>query len=129
MQVVSEVRLGRPAAVELRTEEPAGGAQTRVDPALELFGLVLAPFVAAAVLAYALDPPTTRLTRMGLRRGAAASVMVLALVAGLLLFALLLYPLLLLQIKLLATRIPQYAIHAARLGQRTTDPPAGQFRH
>jgi predicted PurR-regulated permease PerM len=77
--------------------------------ALELFASVLAPFVAAAVLAYALDPPTTRLTRMGLRRGAAASVMVLALVAGLLLFALLLYPLLLLQIKLLATRIPQYA--------------------
>jgi len=77
--------------------------------ALELFASVLAPFVAAAVLAYALDPPTTQLTRMGLRRGAAASVMVLALVAGLLLFALLLYPLLLLQIKLLATRIPQYA--------------------
>jgi predicted PurR-regulated permease PerM len=77
--------------------------------ALELFASVLAPFVAAAVLAYALDPPTTQLTRIGLRRGAAASVMVLAMVAGVLLFALLLYPLLLLQIKLLATRIPQYA--------------------
>ena len=77
--------------------------------ALELFASVLAPFVAAAVVAYALDPPTTRLTRMGLRRGAAATVMVLALVASVLLFALLLYPLLLLQIKLLATRIPQYA--------------------
>src|ERR1700729_1312462 len=51
---------------------------------LELFASVLAPFVAAAVLAYALDPPATRLTRLGLRRGAAASVMVLALVAGLL---------------------------------------------
>jgi predicted PurR-regulated permease PerM len=76
---------------------------------LELFASVLAPFVAAAVLAYALDPPTSRLTRMGLSRGAAAAVMVLALIAGLLLFALLLYPLLLLQIKLLATRIPQYA--------------------
>jgi predicted PurR-regulated permease PerM len=77
--------------------------------ALELFASVLAPFVAAAVVAYALDPPTTRLTRMGLRRGAAATVMVLTLVASLLLFALLLYPLLLLQIKLLATRIPHYA--------------------
>ncbi len=76
---------------------------------LELFASVLAPFVAAAVLAYALDPPTTRLTRMGLKRGAAAAVMVLALIAVVLLFALLLYPLLLLQIKLLATRIPQYA--------------------
>src|ERR1700722_17610891 len=77
--------------------------------ALELFASVLTPFVAAAVLAYALDPPTTQLTRTGLRRGGAASVMVLALIAGVLLFALLLYPLLLLQIKLLATRIPQYA--------------------
>ena len=77
--------------------------------ALELFASVLTPFVAAAVLAYALDPPTTRLTRMGLKRGGAAAVMVLALIAGVLLFALLLYPLLLLQIKLLATRIPQYA--------------------
>jgi predicted PurR-regulated permease PerM len=77
--------------------------------ALELFASVLTPFVAAAVLAYALDPPTSRLTRMGLSRGGAAAVMVLALIAGVLLFALLLYPLLLLQIKLLATRIPQYA--------------------
>jgi predicted PurR-regulated permease PerM len=77
--------------------------------ALELFASVLTPFVAAAVLAYALDPPTTRLTRFGLTRGGAAAVMVLTLIAGVLLFALLLYPLLLLQIKLLATRIPQYA--------------------
>jgi predicted PurR-regulated permease PerM len=78
--------------------------------ALNLFASVLTPFVAAAVLAYALDPPTTHLTRLGLSRGGAASVMVLALIAGVLLFALLLYPLLLLQIKLLATRIPQYAL-------------------
>jgi predicted PurR-regulated permease PerM len=77
--------------------------------ALELFASVLAPFVAAAVVAYALDPPASWLARFGLRRGAAAGVMMLALIAFLLLFALLLYPLLLLQIKLLATRIPQYA--------------------
>ena len=36
--------------------------------------------------------------------------MILALIAFILLFALLLYPLLLFQIKLLATRIPQYAL-------------------
>jgi predicted PurR-regulated permease PerM len=78
--------------------------------ALELFASVLAPFVAAAVVAYALDPPASWLVRFGLRRGAAAGVMMLALIAVLLLFALLLYPLLLLQIKLLATRIPQYAV-------------------
>ena len=110
----------------LRAQEPAPGLSraTRAQRlgfiagvlvvgwlALELFGSVLTPFVAAAVLAYALDPPTTRLTRMGLRRGGAAAVMVLALIASVLLFALLLYPLLLLQIKLLATRIPQYAFH------------------
>jgi predicted PurR-regulated permease PerM len=77
--------------------------------ALELFASVLAPFVAAAVVAYALDPPASWLVRFGLRRGAAAGVMMMALIAVLLLFALLLYPLLLLQIKLLATRIPQYA--------------------
>src|ERR1019366_7608513 len=63
----------------------------------------------AALLAYALYPPTARLTRLGLPRGAAAAVMVLTFIAGVLLFALLLYPLLLFQIKLLATRIPQYA--------------------
>ncbi len=77
--------------------------------ALQLFASVLAPFAAAAVLAYALDPPTTRLTRLGLDRGIAALLMILAAIAGVLLFALLLYPLLLSQIGLLVTRIPQYA--------------------
>lgn len=120
---ITDVRpLGRPAAAAA-TPAPAGLTHaTRAQRlaliagvlvvgwlALELFASVLAPFVAAAVVAYALDPPTTRLTRLGLRRGGAATVMVLALVASVLLFALLLYPLLLLQIKLLATRIPQYA--------------------
>jgi predicted PurR-regulated permease PerM len=77
--------------------------------ALQLFASVLTPFVAAAVLAYALDPPATKLTRLGLTRGGAAAIMMIALIAGLLLFALLLYPLLLMQIKLLVTRIPRYA--------------------
>lgn len=76
--------------------------------ALELFGGVLAPFVAAAVIAYALDPATTRLTRWGLPRGVAALVMVLALLAAFLLFALLLYPLLLSQVGLFLGRFPQY---------------------
>jgi len=77
--------------------------------ALQLFASVLAPFVAAAVIAYALDPPTTYLARFGLPRGAAAFFMVLALIALVLLFALLLYPLVLAQIGLLVNRIPQYA--------------------
>ena len=65
---------------------------------------------------------------MGLRRGGAAAVMVLALIAVVLLFALLLYPLLLLQIKLLATRIPQYAFLLQGWASEQLDPPAGQFR-
>jgi predicted PurR-regulated permease PerM len=77
--------------------------------ALQLFASVLAPFAAAAVIAYALHPPTTHLTRLGLHRGLAALLMILTAVAGVLLFALLLYPLLLAQISLLITRIPQYA--------------------
>jgi predicted PurR-regulated permease PerM len=75
---------------------------------LQLFSGVLAPFVAAAVIAYALDPPTSRLTRLGLPRGIAALVMVLAVIAGVLLFALLLYPLILSQIGLFLGRVPQY---------------------
>ena len=76
--------------------------------ALQLFASVLAPFVAAAGIAYVLDPPTTRLTRLGVaaRRGGAADDA--GLLAGVLLFALLLYPLILQQIGLLLGRIPQY---------------------
>jgi predicted PurR-regulated permease PerM len=76
--------------------------------ALQLFASVLAPFVAAAGIAYVLDPPTTRLTRLGLGRGIAALLVILALLAGVLLFALLLYPLILQQIGLLLGRVPQY---------------------
>ena len=77
--------------------------------ALQLFASVLAPFVAAAVIAYALDPPTTQLTRLGIRRSGAALIMVVALIASALICALLLYPLVIGQIGLLVNRIPQYA--------------------
>jgi len=76
--------------------------------ALELFSSVLAPFAAAAVIAYALDPPTTYLTRLGLPRGLAALSMILAMIFALLLFALLFYPLILAQIGLFLNRVPQY---------------------
>jgi predicted PurR-regulated permease PerM len=75
---------------------------------LQLFSSVLAPFVAAAVIAYALDPPTTYLTRLGVPRGFAALLMILALLFALLLFVLLLYPLILSQIGLFLGRVPQY---------------------
>ena len=76
--------------------------------ALDLFASVLAPFVAAAVIAYALDPPATRLTRLGLPRGIAALLMIVALLAAALLFLLLLYPLIIAQIGLFLARIPEY---------------------
>ena len=77
--------------------------------ALQLFASVLTPFVAAAVIAYALDPPTSQLTKLGLPRGLSALLMILLSLTAVLLFALLLYPLLLAQIGLLVYRIPQYA--------------------
>jgi predicted PurR-regulated permease PerM len=77
--------------------------------ALQLFTSVLAPFVAAAVIAYALDPPTTRLCRLGMPRSMAAMLMILGLLLAVLLFALLLYPLVVVQVGLLVNRIPQYA--------------------
>ncbi len=75
---------------------------------LQLFASVLLPFVAAAGIAYVLDPPTTRLARLGLPRGIAALLMLLALIAAALLFALLLYPLILAQVGILFSRVPQY---------------------
>jgi predicted PurR-regulated permease PerM len=77
--------------------------------ALQLFTSVLAPFVAAAVIAYALDPPTSRLCRLGLPRSMAAMLMILGLLLAVLLFALLFYPLVIVQVGLLVNRIPQYA--------------------
>ncbi len=78
--------------------------------ALELFASVLAPFVAAAVIAYALDPPTTRLTRLGVPRGIAALAMIIGLLAAVLLFLLLLYPMIVAQIGLFLGRIPDYVM-------------------
>lgn len=75
---------------------------------LNLFSSILLPFVLASAVAYFLDPLTTRLTRFGLPRGLAATIMVLALVVFGLLVLLLLYPLVLAQIVILIGRIPTY---------------------
>ncbi len=75
---------------------------------LQLFAAVLLPFVAAAGTAYFLDPLASRLTRVGVPRGAAALLMIVALMAVGLLFALLLYPLILAQIGVLISRLPAY---------------------
>ena len=96
---------------------------------LQLFASVLLPFVAAAGIAYVLDPPTTQLTRLGLPRGIAALLMLLALIAAILLFALLLYPLILAQIGILFSRVPQYVTAPPGLKANPGNrPPARQLR-
>jgi predicted PurR-regulated permease PerM len=82
--------------------------------AINLFESVLLPFVAAACIAYFLDPLASRLVRLGMPRGAAAAAMVLATLTVLLLFALLLYPLIVEQVGLLISSVPDYAneLHA-----------------
>ncbi len=81
--------------------------------ALQLFASILLPFVAAAGIAYFLDPLAARLVRLGVPRTAAALLLIIALIAAGLLFALLLYPLILAQINILINRLPGY-IQAVR---------------
>jgi predicted PurR-regulated permease PerM len=76
--------------------------------AIWLFSAILTPFVLAGCIAYFLDPPATRLARIGLPRGFAAFLLILALTALGLLALLLLYPLLVAQIGILLTRLPAY---------------------
>jgi predicted PurR-regulated permease PerM len=76
---------------------------------LQLFSSVLLPFVAAAGIAYVLDPPTAWLNRRGLSRGAATAVMMLGSIVVFLVFLLLLYPLIIAQVGILIARVPTYA--------------------
>jgi predicted PurR-regulated permease PerM len=75
---------------------------------LSLFASVLLPFVAAAVIAYFLDPLATRLGHAGVRRSMAAGLLIVALVGVTLLFALLLYPVVVAQFTVFLSRLPQY---------------------
>ncbi len=75
---------------------------------LQLFASILLPFVAAAGVAYVLDPFCTRLTRLRVPRGLASLILVLGLILAILLFVLLLYPLILHQIGLLVSHVPDY---------------------
>ena len=83
---------------------------------LWLFSAILTPFVLAACIAYFLDPPTTRLARIGLPRGISAMLLILTFSALVLLGILLLYPLLIAQIGVLVQRLPAYV---AGIGQLT----------
>ena len=75
---------------------------------IQLFASILLPFVAAAGIAYFLDPIALRLTRAGMGRGLAALLLVVGLVTTALVFALLLYPLIMAQIGILVSRVPAY---------------------
>ena len=75
---------------------------------LQLFDSILLPFVAAAGIAYVLDPFCTPLARARVPRGLAALLLVLALITMVLLFVLLLYPLVLSQVAILVERVPSY---------------------
>lgn len=78
--------------------------------ALWLFSPILTPFVLAAVIAYFLDPVATRLAWLGVPRGLASLLLVLALALAALLGVLLLYPLLLAQVTILLQRLPSYVV-------------------
>lgn len=84
------------------------GTLTALLFALWLFSAILTPFVLAGCIAYFLDPPATRLARMGVPRPVAAFLLVLLLTALALLAMLLLYPLLVSQIGVLVVRLPAY---------------------
>ncbi|MBU8543882.1 AI-2E family transporter [Roseomonas sp. ROY-5-3] len=84
------------------------GGLTALFFAIWLFSAILTPFVLAGCIAYFLDPPTTRLARIGVPRSIAAFLLVLGLTATALLAMLLLYPLLVAQIGVLVVRMPAY---------------------
>jgi predicted PurR-regulated permease PerM len=85
---------------------------------LWLFSAILTPFVLAACIAYFLDPLATRLTRIGIPRGVAAFLLVLALALVALACMLLLYPVLIAQVGVLLQRLPAYV---AGIGQAVQD--------
>lgn len=86
---------------------------------MQLFSGVLLPFVAAAGIAYALDPFCTRLEKARLPRGLASMAMIIGVILVALLFALLLYPLVVNQIALLVGRVPTYARSLSLFAART----------
>jgi predicted PurR-regulated permease PerM len=75
---------------------------------LHLFASILLPFVAAAGIAYVLDPFCTRMVRARVPRSVAAILLMIGLILAGLLFVLLLYPLVLSQVGLLVNRVPDY---------------------
>jgi predicted PurR-regulated permease PerM len=87
--------------------------------ALHLFASILLPFVAAAGIAYTLDPFCTRMVRARVPRAVAAMLLIIGLILAVLLFALLLYPVVLSQIGILINRVPDYARGVSAFAAKT----------
>ncbi|MGC9269016.1 AI-2E family transporter [Acidiphilium sp.] len=83
-----------------------GAAIVLVILFLRLFSSILLPFVAAAGIAYFLDPAVSALSRLRIPRSLGTAIMLLALIAGVALCVLLLYPLITAQISLLSQQLP-----------------------
>ncbi|MBL6453820.1 AI-2E family transporter [Belnapia sp. T6] len=111
-------RVPPPVSTRAQRAALAGGVVGGLAFAFWIFAPILTPFVLAAVIAYFLDPPATRLTRIGIPRGFSALLMILALVALALLGVLLLYPLLIAQVTVLLQRLPSYVLG---IGQAVRD--------
>ena len=94
---------------------------------LKLFSPVLLPFVIAGMIAYVLDPPTSRLVHLGVSRGVAALLLILSMVLAGLVVALLIYPLILAQIGLLLGRLPLYALQLQSWAQQVMNRLAENF--
>ena len=109
-----------PLANTARTQRIAllVGLAIAVGLGLKLFSPILLPFVIAGVIAYVLDPPASRLVRLGIGRGFAALLVILGVVLAGLFVALLIYPLILSQIGLLLGRLPLYALQLQAWAQQ-----------
>jgi predicted PurR-regulated permease PerM len=96
-----------------------GGVLVALWLMLQLFSSVLLPFVAAAAIAYALDPFCTRMVKARVPRGLAALMLVIGMILVVLLFVLLLYPLVLSQASLLVGRVPEYVRGVSTFAAKT----------
>ncbi|MGH7068511.1 MAG: AI-2E family transporter [Acetobacteraceae bacterium] len=110
-----------PEASRLQRWALIGGVAVALWLVLTLFSSILLPFVAAAGIAYFLDPVAYQLTRLGVPRPLAAVLLIFALIAFGLLVVLLLYPLIAQQVGLLVAHLPDYVTAFRNFAQRVVN--------
>jgi len=106
-----------PGATRLQRFALVAGVGLAIWLALSLFSSILLPFVAAAGIAYFLDPVAFQLTRLGVPRPVAALILIIGLIAFGLLVLLLIYPLIGQQIGLLVAHLPDYVLALSHFAQ------------